>query len=107
MRDIRASAEVRAVLGQEHLNELARDPFVKYECSECGRPGRTTDPTSVIVLGYRVVKLAHTECLDSQVVRLGADRPADMSALGSRDMELQNCTPRVRDGAEIPLIVGS
>lgn len=74
MRDIRASVEVRAFIGAEKLRELHGDDSIRYECWHCGRNGRTTEPTSVIVLGYRifrVVKLAHAACADSQIVETG------------------------------------
>ena len=74
MRDIRASVEVRAPIGADKLRELHGDAFVRYECWQCGRTGRTTVPTSVIVLGYRVfrvVKLAHAGCADSQIIEAG------------------------------------
>ena len=75
MRDIRASVEVRALIGAGKLRELHGDALVRYECWQCGRAGRTTEPTSVIVLGYRVfrvVKLAHAACADSHIVEAGA-----------------------------------
>ena len=71
MRDIRASAEVQAFLGVRKLRELHADAFASYECWECGRAGKTTEPTSVIVLAnrvFRVVKLAHAACADSQII---------------------------------------
>jgi hypothetical protein len=82
VRDIGASVEVRALIGAGKLRELHGDAFVEYECWRCGRGGRTTEPTSVIVLGYRVfrvVKLAHAGCADSQIVEVGA---AGMRAVG-------------------------
>jgi hypothetical protein len=75
MRDIRASVEVRALVGAEKLRELHGDAFVQYECWRCGGAGRTTEPTSAIVLGYRVfrlVKLAHADCADSQIIEVDA-----------------------------------
>ena len=71
MNDIRASAEVLALIGVEKLRELRGDPFIRYRCWQCGRGGRTTEPTSVIVLGYRAfraVRLAHAACADSQII---------------------------------------
>jgi hypothetical protein len=79
--DIGASVEVRALIGAGKLRELHGDAFVRYECWRCGRTGRTTEPTSVIVLGYRVfraVKLAHAGCADPQIIEVGA---ATMTAL--------------------------
>jgi hypothetical protein len=75
MRDIRASVDVRALIGAGKLRELHGDTFVQYECWQCGRTGRTTEPTSVVVLGYRVfraVKLAHAGCADSHIIEVGA-----------------------------------
>ena len=51
--------------------------------------GQTTQPTSVIVLGYRatpILKLAHVECAASQVIPLDVDTPADLEAAGFADM---------------------
>ena|SRR5215831_159608 len=75
MRDIRASAEVLALIGAEKLRELHGDAFIRYRCWQCGRGGRTTEPTSVVVLGYRVfraVRLAHAACANSQIIRVNA-----------------------------------
>jgi hypothetical protein len=74
VRDIAASVEVRALLGAGKLRELHGDAFERYECWRCGSTGRTTEPTSVIVLGhrvFRVVKLAHAGCADSHIVEVG------------------------------------
>jgi hypothetical protein len=75
MRDIRASVEVRALIGAEKLRELHEDAFARYECWRCGRTGRLTEPTSVIVLGYRVfrgVRLTHAGCAESQITEIAA-----------------------------------
>jgi hypothetical protein len=75
MRDIRASVEVRALIGAGTLRELHGDALARYECWQCGKAGWTTEPTSVIVLGYRifrVVKLAHAACADSHIIEAGA-----------------------------------
>jgi hypothetical protein len=77
VRDIRASVEVRALIGADKLRVLHRDAPAQYECWSCGRAGRTTEPTSVVVLGhrvFRVVKLAHAGCADSHIVEVGAVR---------------------------------
>jgi hypothetical protein len=69
MRDLRTSADVRARIGAEKLCELHGDALVRYDCWQSGKEGRTTEPTSVIVLGYRAnpfVKLTHAACADSQ-----------------------------------------
>jgi hypothetical protein len=75
MRDIRATVEVRALVGAEKLRELHEDAHERYECWQCGRIGQATQPTSVIVLAYRVfrvVKLAHAACADSHIIEVGA-----------------------------------
>jgi len=75
MPNIRASVEVRALIGADKLRELRGDALVRYECWQCSREGRTTEPTSTIVLAYRVfrvVKLAHAACADSQIIEVGA-----------------------------------
>jgi len=72
VRDIAASVEVRALIGADKLRELYGGALAPYQC---GRTGRTAEPTSVIVLGYRifrVVKLAHAGCADSQIIEAGA-----------------------------------
>jgi hypothetical protein len=89
MRDIRASVEVRALIGADKLRELQGDAYAKYECGQCGRTGRTSEPTSVIVLGYqasRVIQLAHVACADSRIIQVAAgigavaDEPAHRSS---------------------------
>jgi hypothetical protein len=76
MRNIRASVEVRALIGAEQLRELHGNALARYECWQCGREGRTTEPTSVIAVGhrvFRVVKLAHAACSDSHIIEIDAD----------------------------------
>ena len=83
MRDIRASVEVRAFVGAGKLRELHGDAFAQYEWWQCGNSGRTTEPTSIVVLGYRVfraVRLTHAGCADSQIIEIGA---AGMRAVAS------------------------
>jgi len=78
MPDIRASAEVVALIGIESLRELEKDAFRSYECSECGSPGLTTDPASVVVHRYRgiaMVRLAHARCTHSKIVEFDAHAP--------------------------------
>jgi hypothetical protein len=75
MGDIRASVEVRALIGAHHLRKLHGQAAMRYRCWRCGRTGRTTEPTSIVVLGdraARVVKLAHAACADSQIIQTGA-----------------------------------
>ena len=89
MRDIRASAEVKRLIGIETLRELEGDAYERYDCWRCGGPGRTTEPTTVVVLGYRstpIVKFAHAQCAKSQVLQLDADRPTDLEPFGFDDM---------------------
>jgi hypothetical protein len=84
VRDIRASAEVRALIGAENLRELYEDAFARHECWQCGRTGRMTEPTSAIVLGYRVfraVRLTHAGCADSHIIEIDA---AGMRAVASQ-----------------------
>ena len=97
MRDIRASVEVRALIGAGKLRELHGDALVRYECWQCGKAGRTTEPTSVIVLGYRVfrvVKLAHAACADSQIIEAGA------AAMEAAAGDLPNCTTASKLGEQ-------
>src|SRR5262245_32252106 len=76
MRDIRASVEVRALIGASRLRELQGKASTRYECWQCGSQGRTTDATSVIVVGhraFRVARLAHADCAESHIIEVGAD----------------------------------
>ena len=85
VRDIRASAEVLALIGTESLRELEKGAFGSYECAECGWHGLTTDATSVVVHRYRdiaVVKLAHAWCLHSVIVEFDADAPPGIGSEG-------------------------
>jgi hypothetical protein len=85
MRDIRASAEVVALIGTESLRELEKDAFRSYDCSECGSPGLTSDPASVVVHRYRrtaMVKLAHARCTPSKIVEFDADAPPGIGPEG-------------------------
>ena len=75
MRDIGASVEVRALMGADKPRELHVDALVRYQCWRCSREVRTTEPTSVIVLAYRlfrVVKLALAACAHSQIIEVSA-----------------------------------
>lgn len=68
---------MRALIGAERLRELHRDALVRYHCWQCGRSGRTAEPTSVLVLRYRefcAVELAHANCADSRIVDVSAAR---------------------------------
>jgi hypothetical protein len=95
VRNIRASVEVR-LIGAGKPRELHRDAFARYECWPCGRPRRTTEPTSVIVLGdrvSRVAQLAHSGCADSHIIEAGA---AGMSAVGG-DLTHRHNASRLRE----------
>jgi hypothetical protein len=75
VREIRASVEVRALIGAGKPRELHVDALVRYTCWQCSREVRTTEPTSVIVLAYRlfrVVKLALAACAHSQIIEVSA-----------------------------------
>jgi hypothetical protein len=94
VRDIRTTVEVRALVGADKLRELHEDARERYECWQCGRIGQTTEPTSVIVLAYRVfrvVKLAHTACADPQIIEVGA--------AGMRTVAAQIAGPQHRERA--------
>jgi hypothetical protein len=76
--DIRASAEVRALIGAENVAELEKDAFASFRCRECGLLGTTAEPTSVVARRFRrtvVVDLAHAECMRSLVDDVDADPP--------------------------------
>jgi hypothetical protein len=93
MRDIEASPEVAAIVGEEDLARLRTGAaFARYTCWACGRPGwADTQPASVVVeLGEQAarVSLAHARCAPSHVVELrdvavpavAEDSDADMAA---------------------------
>src|SRR5262249_13059659 len=76
MRDIRASVEVRALIGASRLRELQGKASTRYECWQCGSQGRTTDATSVIVVGprvFRVVMPAHADGAEPHTSGVGPD----------------------------------
>jgi hypothetical protein len=101
VRDIRASVEVRALIGADKLRELHGDVYAEYECFQCGRTGRTTEPTSVIVLGYwasRVIQLAHAGCADSHIIEAGA---AAMTAAASEPAR-RNTASKPGEQADTP-----
>ena len=58
MRDIRASVEVRALIGANKPREPHGDALARYQCWQCSREVRTTEPASVIVLAYRLFRVA-------------------------------------------------
>jgi hypothetical protein len=79
MPDIRASAEVQQLIGGENLQKLLTTSYSSYRCVRCGEPGRTANPTTVVVYLYRrrkaLVELAHAGCAPSEVIELDADPP--------------------------------
>jgi hypothetical protein len=84
MRDIRASVEVRALIGGDKLRELHRKAFAQYECWQCGGEGRTAEATSVIVVGhraFRVVMLAHAACADPHIIEVSAGMMSAVAGL--------------------------
>jgi hypothetical protein len=90
MHDIRASVEVRTLIGAGHLRQLNENASAQYESWQCGGEGRATEPTSIIVLAYRVfrvVKLAHAACADSQIIEVGT---AAMRAVAERTTARQH-----------------
>ena len=71
MEDIRASAEVQALIGDDLLRRT-RSEGGQYECPRCGQPGDTGMPTSLFVLqhdNYPELMFAHAECMPSAVLR--------------------------------------
>jgi hypothetical protein len=106
MPDIRASAEVRALIGAESLAELEQDAYASFRCPECGLPGHTAAPTSVVARRYGktvVVDLAHAGCRPSRVDEIDAALPPGLGLDGERaDMRVMTLVlgyqdePRVR-----------
>ena len=84
MRDIRATVEVRALIGADKLRELHGKASAHYECWQCGGEGRTTEATSVVVVGhraFRVVMLAHAACADSHIMEVDAGMMSAVAGL--------------------------
>jgi hypothetical protein len=108
MRDIRASVEVRALVGAEKLRELHGAAPDRYQCWQCGRTGQTTEPTSVVVLAYRVfrvVKLAHAACADPQIIEVGAAgmrTAAGQIAVPQRGQRAREAERQLRRGETCP-----
>ena len=78
MRDIRACAEVRALIGAEPLQRLHADAYQSYDCATCGRPGTTTQPTTVTAeRGPAALRVTpnHAACAPTRVSSVHADRP--------------------------------
>src|SRR5262249_44044373 len=65
IRDIRAGADVRALIGAETLQRLHAGACRSYGCATCGRPGATTEPATVTAeRGPAAVRvtLSHAAC---------------------------------------------
>lgn len=93
MRQILASPQVEALIGTETIQQLYEEPYAMYTCRQCGRPGTTSEATSVIVEKYRyayVVNFAHARCMDSQIIEIDADLPSgqDADTLGDMNAKL-------------------
>jgi hypothetical protein len=102
MRDIRTCVEVHAMIGAEKLRALHGNAFVHYACWQCGTGGCTMDPTSAIVVGYRVfrvVRLAQAACADSHIIEVDA---ATMRAVAGQATALQPLPSSPRSGAAAP-----
>jgi hypothetical protein len=107
MRDIRATVEVRALIGAEKLRELHEAAPDRYQCWPCGGTGQTTEPTSVLVLAYRVfrvVKLAHAACADPQIIEVGASgmRTAAGQTAAQRRERAREAERQLRRGETCP-----
>ncbi len=73
MADVRASAEVEALIGAEALGRLSSPAFASFNCSQCGRPGITAQPSAVVVYldpgqFQARVTLAHAACGPSRII---------------------------------------
>ena len=83
MRDLRAYAEMRALIGAGGLRQL-EGTRSGYRCWRCGRKGRATKPTSVIVV-RRVIKLTQAGCAGSHIIDAGAAGRGQRPANGRTD----------------------
>jgi len=106
MPNIYASAEVQRLIGAEALQRLRTDAYSSYQCVRCGNVGQTVQPTTVVAYRYRGgyvgAKLAHADCLASQVIREDADLPAEMDPYRTR-ADMRNMTLVLRYPQE-PLV---
>ena len=96
MCDIRASVEVRALIGADKLRELHGKAFAQYQCWQCGGEARTTEATSVIVVGhraFRVVMLAHAACADSHIMEVDADMMSEVTGLTAAPPQPRHQSP--------------
>ena len=110
MPDIRASAEVRALIGAENLAELEKDAYASFRCPECGLPGTTVEPTSVVARRFRktvTVDLAHAACTRSLVDDIDADPPPGLGLDGGwADMRVMTLVLEYRDAPQVrPLLL--
>jgi hypothetical protein len=93
VRQILASPQVEALIGTETIQQLYEDPYAMYTCMQCGRPGTTSDATTVIAEKYRyacMVSFAHERCAESQVIEIDADLPPGqrLSSFGDMNAKL-------------------
>jgi hypothetical protein len=75
MRDIRASAEVLALIGAEKLRELHGERLhtVPVLAVRQGRPDHRADRSGRLGLpGFRTARLTHAACANSQLIRVNA-----------------------------------
>jgi hypothetical protein len=83
VRDIRASAEVRALIGGDKLRELHGDASARYGCWAV-RQDRPHCPAQLSNRarspGFPGVKLAHAGCADSQIIEAGASAMRTMAS---------------------------
>ena len=109
MRQILASSQVEALVGADTIQQLYEDPYAMYTCRQCGRPGTTSEPTSVIVEKYRyayLVNLAHARCMESQVIEIDADLPSGHEADTFGDMNANLGAPSYQTAPRFrPLLV--
>jgi hypothetical protein len=71
MHAIRASVEVRALIGAGHFRQLNENASAHYERWQCGGEGRATEPTSIIVGTGRI--LVSADMLARRTVPLWVD----------------------------------
>jgi hypothetical protein len=110
MPDIRASAEVKALIGAENLAELEKGAYASFRCPGCGLPGTTAAPASVVARRYGktvVVDLAHAGCMPSRVDEIDAEPPPGLGLDGSRaDMRVMTLVLEYRDEPRLrPLLL--
>jgi hypothetical protein len=88
MSEVKASVEVRRLIGPEILRKVSTAAYASYICAECHEAGRTTVPTNVVVYLYRgyhaAVRLAHANCRESEIIEADGDPPAEIDPDRSR-----------------------